>query len=190
MNIKIITKTIFSTFFMAVLALAIVIQLQSDTFKIERKAKFSAPAPVLFSQVDNLMNWNQWSPWAQIDPNAKYVFEGPKEGVGAKLSWVGNSEIGEGSMQIIGSEPYEFVRFSLHFMRPFESSAVTNFTFQPIGDSETLVIWTMQGEANFMSKAVGLFMDCEKIVGAQFEQGFVNLQSRIDTLKQASSVSH
>ena len=35
----------------------------------------------------------------------------------------------------------------------------------------------MSGARNFMFKAVGLFMDCDKMVGDQFEQGLANLQA-------------
>ena len=35
----------------------------------------------------------------------------------------------------------------------------------------------MYGKNNFMFKAVGLFMDCDKMVGPDFEKGLVNLKT-------------
>ena len=33
----------------------------------------------------------------------------------------------------------------------------------------------MSGKNNFVFKAVGLFMNCDKMVGPQFEEGLANL---------------
>ena len=48
---------------------------------------------------------------------------------------------------------------------------------------ETLppVIKNLIGKNNFMAKAVGLFMDCEKLVGGQFEQGLAQMKSVVET---------
>jgi hypothetical protein len=35
----------------------------------------------------------------------------------------------------------------------------------------------MSGRANFVAKAMGLFLNCEKMAGAQFEKGLANLKS-------------
>jgi hypothetical protein len=39
------------------------------------------------------------------------------------------------------------------------------------------VTWTMSGKNNFIGKAIGLVMNCDKMVGTQFEQGLANLKS-------------
>ena len=35
----------------------------------------------------------------------------------------------------------------------------------------------MFGKNNFMGKAMGLIMDCDKMLGGQFEQGLANMKS-------------
>jgi hypothetical protein len=35
----------------------------------------------------------------------------------------------------------------------------------------------MSGKKNFMVKAVGLFMDCDKMIGSQFEKGLADMKS-------------
>jgi hypothetical protein len=49
------------------------------------------------------------------------------------------------------------------------------FTFKPEA-AGTRVTWQMDSTNNFMGKAFGLFVDCEKMCGDQFEQGFKNLK--------------
>ena len=60
-----------------------------------------------------------------------------------------------------------------------EGTATVDFTFKPDGD-KTLVTWAMYGKNNFMGKVVSVFMDCDKMVGGQFEQGLATLKSVVE----------
>jgi hypothetical protein len=157
----------------------IVAATRSDEFRVSRTATFTAPPSAVFEQVNNLRNWNAWSPWAKLDPNAKNTFEGPPAGVGASFAWAGNSQVGEGKMTITESKPAELVLMKLEFIKPFAATNTTEFTFKPDGNGTT-VSWSMAGKNNFMSKCVGLVMNCEKMVGGQFEQGFANLKGVVE----------
>ena len=96
--------------------------------------------------------------------------------MGAKFSWSGNNEVGEGSMQITASKPGESVVMDLVFIKPFAATNLTEFTLKPEG-SGTAVTWSMSGKNGLMGKAVGMFMNCDKMVGTQFEKGFENLKA-------------
>lgn len=159
-----------------VVILAIVIATRPDEFRVTRTAPISAPAPVVFEQVNNLSHWNSFSPWAKLDPNAKYTFEGPVSGTGAILRWEGNNQVGAGVMTITESRPNELVVFRLEFLKPFVGTNTVEFAFKPEGE-QTVVSWTMYGKNNFMSKAMGLVMNCEKMCGDQFEKGLANLKN-------------
>jgi hypothetical protein len=50
------------------------------------------------------------------------------------------------------------------------------FTFKPEGN-QTVVTWTMTGKNNFIAKAMSLVMDCDKMVGGQFEKGLASIKS-------------
>ncbi|MDD5199053.1 MAG: SRPBCC family protein [Terrimicrobiaceae bacterium] len=161
----------------AVVALLfIVVAVQPSEFRIARSATIPAPPAVVFEQVNDLHKWQAWSPWAKLDPAAKNSFEGPPAGTGAIFRWAGNDKVGEGSMTITESRPSELVRFRLDFVKPFAGTNVAEFTFKPEGD-QTQVTWTMTGTKNFVFKAVGLFMNCDRMVGGQFEQGLADLKS-------------
>ena len=43
-----------------------------------------------------------------------------------------------------------------------------------------MVTWTMTGTNSFMAKAVGLFMNFEKMCGGQFEQGLASLKAVVE----------
>lgn len=53
-----------------------VAMLPSD-YRIQRSATIAAGPEQVFAQVNNFHNWEKWSPWARLDPNAKTAFAGP-----------------------------------------------------------------------------------------------------------------
>ena len=71
---------------LAVIVFLIVVAVQPDNFRISRSATITAPAPLVFAQVNDFHQWQAWSPWAKMDPTAKNTFEGAASGEGAVLS--------------------------------------------------------------------------------------------------------
>ena len=58
----------------------------------------------------------------------------------------------------------------------YPPNASTEFTFKSQGN-QTAVTWTMSGHKNFMSKAFGLLMGIDRMVGGDFEKGLAQLKS-------------
>jgi Polyketide cyclase / dehydrase and lipid transport len=158
----------------------IVVALQPSDFKVERSATMRAPAPAAFAQVNDFQNWKAWSPWEKIDPALKRQYEGPKAGTGAVYAWQGNNDVGEGRMTITDSKPGEHVRIKLEFFKPFAATNTAEFSFKPVAPDSTAVTWTMTGRNNFLSKAICLFVDMDKMVGGMFEQGLTQMKTVIE----------
>lgn len=173
-------KKILIAIVLILVVFVIVVATRPADFRVTRSATVGAPPESVFAQVNELKKWEAWSPWAKLDPHAKNTYDGPAAGTGAGFAWAGNKEVGEGRMTITESRANELVRFRLDFVKPFASTCEAEFTFSPEG-GQTRVRWTMSGKNNFIAKAVGLFMDCDKMVGGQFEQGLANLQSVVET---------
>ena len=173
-----------STFVKILIALAailvvflLLVSVQPSDFRVTRSATIPAPQSAVFPHVNDLHNWHAWSPWAKMDPNAKTTFEGPSSGVGAVMRWTSaNDQVGEGSMTITESRPDSLVGFRLDFIKPFAGSNSAEFTFKPEG-TQSVVTWSMSGKKNFIMKAFGLFVNCDKMIGGTFEQGLDNLKS-------------
>ena len=150
---------------------------QPSHFEITRSVKISAPAKKVFPMVNDFHNWAAWSPWAKMDLAAKNTYEGPESGVGAMFSWVGNNKVGEGKMTIVESRPKDYIQIKLDFLKPMKATNKTEFTFKSESRKETVVTWTMSGENNFIGKAMSLIMNCEKMVGGEFEKGLASIKS-------------
>src|SRR6516225_8280290 len=103
-----------------IVVLVVVISMRPSQFRVTRSATFAAPPAAVFPQVNNLHNWEAWSPWAKLDPAAKNSYSGPQEGVGSSFSWDGNHQVGAGTMTITDSQPAQLVRFQLDFLKPYK----------------------------------------------------------------------
>jgi hypothetical protein len=159
----------------AVIGFCALAALQPSELHVERSALIAAPPAVVFAQVNDLRKWQEFSPWAKRDPAAKTVFEGPAAGTGASFTWDGNAEVGAGRMTIVESRPNELVRFRLDFLKPFEGTNDVAFTLTP-QDAQTRVVWSMDGENDFVGKAIGLVVNMDAMIGGDFEQGLADLK--------------
>ena len=152
-----------------------VVAMRPSEFRVSRSLAMTAPAETAFEQVNTLRNWEAWNPWGKLDPNCKLTYEGPPSGVGASYSWAGNAKVGEGRSTIVESKPGELVRFRLEFLKPMKATNAAEFTFKSEG-SKTTVTWTMSGKNNFIGKAFGLIINCDRMVGGQFEKGLSDMK--------------
>jgi uncharacterized protein YndB with AHSA1/START domain len=152
------------------------VALQPSHFKVERTATIAAPPANVFGHVNDLHQWQAWSPWAKLDPNAKIGFEGTPAGKGAALTWSGNDKVGEGRMVVTESQPNELVSIKVDFTRPFQGSNKSEFTFKPDGN-KTAVTWSMSGHQKFFEKAMCIVMNGKKMIGDQLEEGLGNLKT-------------
>ena len=162
----------------ALVGLVVFIHTRPSEGRIERSVIIAAPASAIFPLVSNPKNFELWNPWAKIDPNAKGSFEGPPEGVGSIMRWDGNNQVGSGSMTCIESKPYDVIKFRMDFLKPMKNTQTAEFTFRQEG-SNTVVTWAMYGPCNFAGKAINLLINCEKMVGAQFEKGLNDLRALV-----------
>jgi hypothetical protein len=167
---------ILSILVVLILGLVIFIYLKSPDFCITRSRRIQAPAGVIFAQIEDFHLWEAWSPWAKMDPQAKNTFDGPATGLGSSFRWEGNNQVGSGIMTVLESRPSQSLRIRLQFLKPFAATNTAEFTLTP-AEGGTLVTWSMTGKNNFIAKLAGLFFDCDKLVGGQFEQGLISLQT-------------
>lgn len=168
---------------------SIIVAFRPGNFRIARSISISAPPAAAFEQVNDLRRWQEMSPYAKLDPGAKYAFDGPPSGAGASLSWEGNNKVGAGKMTILESRPNELVRMSLAFLKPFHVTNTAEFTFAPEGD-QTRVTWSLYGKSGFMCKAVGLFMNMDKMCGSQFEEGLADMKRIAEAAPRQQQLSN
>ena len=164
-----------------VVLLLILVALQPSAFRVARSTKIAATPAAVFEHVNDFHKWNAWNPWGKIDPAMKQTYEGAPAGQGAKYSWVGNKDVGEGRMTIVESRPGNLVRIDMQFIKPFAGTSVAEFTFQPEGGGTT-VTWSMSSTKNFMMKGMHLIMNMDKMIGGQFEKGLADMKREVEAV--------
>lgn len=171
-----------------VVVVFILAALQPDDFRLERKTTIKATPAAVYALVNDFHSWQAWSPWAKLDPNMETNYEGQNYGVGASYWWKGNNEVGEGRMTITSNKPSELIQIKLDFKTPMEVTNEAVFAFVPEGD-QTTVTWSMTGKNGFMAKLIHLFINMDKIVGADFEKGLAQLKETAESNAAAQATN-
>ena len=159
----------------AVIAILIFAATRPATYHVERSTTIAAAPEKISPLVNDFHNWDQWSPWAKLDPNMRVSYSGPPAGQGAVYEWQGNSKVGKGRMEILTAQP-TLTSIKLDFYSPFASQNHTDFVLEPEGSS-TRVTWKMDGPNSFASKLMSVFVSMDKMVGKDFDTGLNQLKS-------------
>lgn len=143
-------------------------------YTLEKTALIDCPKAQLHSKVSNLRSMNEWSPWADYDPDMKNTYQGEDGQVGSVSSWEGNDKVGKGKQEIT-SITTDKVETKLSFIEPWESEATSYILLKDQGD-KTEVTWGMKGQNDYPFNAMSVFMDMDDMIGKDFERGLDKLK--------------
>lgn len=147
-----------------------------DVFRVQRSAGIKAPPEKVYALINDFRQWGAWSPWEKKDPGMKRTFSAITAGKGATYAWDGNKDVGKGSMEITEALPSSLIRLRLDFETPFEAHNTVNFTLEPRDDG-TQITWLMEGPVPYFAKIIHVFINMDRMVGADFEAGLANLKA-------------
>ncbi|MEO1576679.1 MAG: SRPBCC family protein, partial [Pseudomonadota bacterium] len=112
---------------------------------VEREIVIDAPAQTVFDVVRDFDQFNAWSPWHGLDPDARYEQSGTRGEVGSRFAWYSEKpEVGNGTQTITALNANSLVAMDLTFEG--QSPATSEFRMSPEG-SGTRVVWTL--DTNF-----------------------------------------
>jgi uncharacterized protein YndB with AHSA1/START domain len=160
----------------AVAAILIVAATRADTFEIHRSILINAPPEKIFPLIDDFHHWSQWAPQDKEDSTTRRIYSGAASGTGAEAEWTSSGSAGSGRMSITEAIPPNRVVVDVHWVKPFMTENVNEFTLEPDGSS-TKVIWTMQGPNLYVMKVMSVFVNMDRMMGRHFESGLRNLKA-------------
>jgi effector-binding domain-containing protein len=140
---------------------------------VERRLFLNASQKTVFSQVNIVKNWINWSPWFQMDTAIRIVFSGPESGVGSSFGWMSNNKnVGNGRVSIISGFSSDSLVVLFDFAEKGKSTGKFTFLKQYPG---TNCIWSLDSDLglNPISRWFGLFSD--RLIGPDMERGLKNL---------------
>lgn len=159
-----------------------------STVHVERSIMVNASPEAVFSNIDDLQEWNKWSAWAKRDPNMQNTYEGPAAAIGQKSIWKSeHPKVGDGSMEITELKPNELLVTKLEFGG--HDGGYGTIKLEKVGDS-TKIVWSVDNDGSGtpmlmkpLSKYFNLFMD--GMVGPDFEEGLKGLKEIAESMPKA-----
>lgn len=157
-----------------VLAVGALFLFVDQSVTVTRTHTVSAPVEVAFDQVNDLHNWEKWSPWYERDPQMTITYDGSGVGPGASYSWASEKDdVGNGKLAILETQPNESIKTRIDFegMDP----SYGGWAFKSMGAAQTEVSWSMTSDAgmNPMARFFNILLD--GLVGPDFEKGLASL---------------
>jgi uncharacterized protein YndB with AHSA1/START domain len=152
---------------------------------VERSMTTTASPATVYGLVDGFKRFNEWSPWASLDPATKYTYSGPETGVGARMEWTSaNPDVGNGSQEVIDVEPGQRVTNKLDFGMDNPTTATISLVPEGTG---TRVTWTLDTDVSgsLIGRYFGLALD--RMVGPDYEKGLAQLKAVAESTTPANA---
>ena len=144
--------------------------------KIETSIEIEVPAYVVYGEVTNLETWPTWAAWWKKDTTMTTEYSDVKNGLGAKMSWVGLD--GSGSLEIVETTFAQSIKNELLFDEMPPSYGIWKFESTENG---TKVTWGFQDEMPFFLHFMQLF------ITPDLEEGLQGLKAKCESMPSRSS---
>jgi hypothetical protein len=151
-------------------------------YEIERTVQINAPEALVFSQVADLVVWQEWNPWNEMDPDMVIVYGEIATGPGASYTWT-SDVAGDGAMKIVEVDGMDHVRYELLFEGYEDNPAFSSiYITEGLEAGTSSVRWTFEGDVgdSFFGRWMTVMVD--KFVGPSYEKGLQSLKERCETL--------
>ena len=107
--------------------------------------ELAATPEQVFAQVNNVKNWQNWSPWFSLDPAMEITYGDIESGEGASYVWSSDKRsVGNGAMFINESVPYSKVGTTVKFEGYDDSEA--DFAISPSANGGSVVVWDFSSD--------------------------------------------
>ncbi|HKY90803.1 MAG TPA: SRPBCC family protein [Nevskiaceae bacterium] len=150
-----------------------------DKAHVERSIVIDRPPATVYTVLNGFRRFNEWSPWANLDPKAITTYEGPPIGVGSKMSWASEDpNVGSGSQEILEVEAPSFIKLRLIFA-DFESDNTATYKLEPEG-AGTKLTWSYDTDfrGDLMGRWFGTMLD--SMLGPDYEKGLAKLKGLVE----------
>jgi effector-binding domain-containing protein len=168
-----------------IIGTSIYVATKEGDYQVEETRIVEAPQEMIFNEVNEFRNWEDWSPWLQSGDNPIMNYSEESSGEGATFSWK-SDEIGNGEIITIETRPFSSISQELVYTIPFgESNSAVYWNFEET-ENGTEITWGMQGKHSFMEKLGFMFQndDFNEMMQPKLQQGLENLE-RITNEKMA-----
>lgn len=155
--------------------------------KVERQVSINRPSQFIKEKLGDFKFFHDsWSPWTDKDSAMQTTYEGTPGIIGHHYSWKGNKDVGSGSMELM-SFNNDTILMKLSFEG--EGDAKAYFLLKD-NNASTDVTWGMIFDVGFMGRPVMLFMNMDKMLGADYEKGLAKLKTTLESMNEAPATAN
>jgi len=160
-----------------VVLLLIVALFTKKDYGVVREVTINKPKSEVFEYIKLLKNQDNFSVWANKDPEMKKDFHGTDGTVGFTSAWDSKiSDVGKGEQEILKIIDGERIDYEIRFIEPFASTSLANLTVESVSESQTKVKWGFTGKMKYPANLFLLTMDMEGMIGKDFQDGLNKLK--------------
>jgi effector-binding domain-containing protein len=179
--------------FMVVLLLIIIAAIVALMFTepqditVVRTTLIKAPKEAAFDQIVHFTNWPNWDPWSRLDSGKmKRTLYGTDGTPGSGYTWVGD-KTGAGDMRDSAIDGTSLL-YRLAITQPYASNA---WGYLKAADTAgmTKVTWTCTMHFGRPMNAMLIFMNMDKMLGPDFENGLNNMKNYLESKVPAAPVA-
>src|SRR5699024_11134008 len=146
-------------------------------YVVERTIYIERPLEEVYDYLRFLKNQDEWVKRKKIDPEMKKTYSGEDGKIGFQLIWDSKvKNVGAGQETITVLEKNDVIYTKLEFYRPVKSESATYMRTIKVGESATEVSWGITGDLHTPFNAVLLFVNMDKQLGSEYEEGLSNLK--------------
>lgn len=168
-------KNVFLLLLIVIISLSIYVATIDGKYDVKRSHTIKAPIEVVFNEINDFRNWENWGPWYELDSTIVASFPDLTSGVDASYTWTGAD--GNGSMKTISLIPNKEIIQQIDFGTGSTPEVYWNFDKTEFG---TEVIWGMRGKNGFMEKAYFLTQGgVEKSMAPMYTRGLELLEKHL-----------
>ena len=142
----------------------------SPEYKVERSVEINVPAYIVYEQVTDLRQWENWAIWWKKDTAMITNYSGAERGLGAKMIWISD---------VVGDGDLEIIECSSQGMKTKLAWGNGSWHFEET-ENGTNVSWSMNGKMPFLMSFMTMFI--EDMVVPDFEKGLAGLKDVCESI--------
>ncbi len=177
-------------FLLAILFIAgaVYFSLKDGSYSISEEKVINAPASVIYEQVADFKNWEQWNPWIE-DPEVTSTMGEITTGIGGNYSF--EEEYGSGTMRFTSVDPNVFIKAQMNYDAGItQSQSEVTMQLEPV-EKGTKIIWNIKGEDGLKNKVFNFIfgLDLEKELRPMYKKGLNKLDKVVQDKMNTFSIS-
>ncbi|MGJ8684432.1 MAG: SRPBCC family protein [Nonlabens sp.] len=168
---------------------AVFFSLKDGSYSITEKKTIQAHPSVVYEQLADFKNWQNWNPWSS-SPDVTNTLGEQTTGIDGNYSFT--DEYGNGSMTFTELNPDKSIQAQMNYHTSLTNSeSIVSMTLNPV-ENGTEVVWNIKGEDGLKNKVMNFIfgLDLENEIRPMYQKGLANLEEYVSASMKKYEISN